>query len=342
MDLPTRFGNLLDLARLPCFEERSGSLVVVDPSMRGAVDVHTHLALSYVFPNRVDLARDTRETLHYLPAARPLDLEVYANLNFTEADLSEMRRDLMWRSLGAGGMRATHTAGNLAREMADLGLRQSVLLPIELPGISRNAETWLSVIAGRPEFVGFGSVHPMSWDIEARLDAQKRMGARGVKLHPAAQMIAPDHPRVARVARACGERGLAVFFHCGPVGIEPAAGRRRSQVDLYRAVIEECPGTVFVLGHSGALQLDKGIDLARRYDNVWLEIASQPLEGVRRILGEADPDRFLFGTDWPFYHQAMGLAKVYLATAGREALRERILFRNAERLLGLDGAARVA
>jgi predicted TIM-barrel fold metal-dependent hydrolase len=154
-------------------------------------------------------------------------------------------------------------------------------------------------------------------------------------------MIRPDHPRAMRLYGACGRLGLVVLFHCGPVGIEPAAGRRRSQVRLYEAAIAEHPGTRFILGHSGALQFDEALAFARRYENVWLETASQSLHNVRRLVHEAPGERVLLGSDWPFYSQAMALAKALLATEGLERERARLLHENAERLFGTSegGAA---
>jgi predicted TIM-barrel fold metal-dependent hydrolase len=333
---PTKFSSHFELARLPWFEVRDGLLALSDPSLGPCVDVHTHLALTYLLPHRVDLAATTRRSELYLNPEEPLDLDIYANQHLSPALLRRMRRDLVWGSfVGARGPRATHTAGNLSREMGPLGVRHSVLLAIELPWISTNAEKWLEVVNGRKDFIVFGSVHPLEGGVAARLDRQKALGARGVKLHPAVQMMAPDHPKMVDACRLAGERGLPVLFHCGPVGIEPAAGRRRSQVDLYERAVAECPGTTFVLGHSGALQPELGIGLCQKYGNVWLEIASQGLPTVRRILDEADPARICLGSDWPFYHQAMALAKVFIATEGRDDLRRAVLYGNAARLLGL-------
>jgi len=97
-----------------------------------------------------------------------------------------------------------------------------------------------------------------------------------------------------------------------------------------------------VLGHSGALQMELALEIARRYPNVYLEISSQSLKNVRTILDSADPTRVLFGSDWPFYHQAIPLAKLLIATVGREELRRKVMYENAARLLGLrvDAAAR--
>ncbi len=160
--------------------------------------------------------------------------------------------------------------------------------------------------------------------------------ARGVKMHPAVQLMAPNHPRAMALYRQCGERDLPVLLHCGPVGIELESGRKRTQVPLYEQAIAELPKTRFVLGHAGALQMENALDLACRYPNVWLEMSGQSLANVRTILERADPDRVVYGSDWPFYHQALGIAKILMATEGRDDLRSRVLYRNAAALLNLS------
>jgi uncharacterized protein len=334
--LSMRFSGLMDLARLPYFEARDGRLVLSDPALGPAIDMHTHLALSFGPLGDVDLQRADAPTQHYLPAERAFDLDVYINQNFSDSDLRTLKRDLSLKGLTPFGMRKTHTVPNLAREMSELGISGSVLLPIDLPFVSRNAERWLDAIAGRRDFVGFASVHPFSRGVERQLDAQVRMGARGLKIHPAVQMVAPDHPRMRRIYEACGTRGLPILFHCGPVGIEHESGRKLTQVKRYEAAIAEHPATTFVLGHSGALQFAEGVELARNYTNVYLELSSQSLTGLRKIFDEVDPARIVFGTDWPFYHQAVGLAKVFLLTEGNEGLRRAVLHDNAARLLKLE------
>jgi predicted TIM-barrel fold metal-dependent hydrolase len=237
------------------------------------------------------------------------------------------------KSLTAGGMRATHTAANLAREMRELNVAASVLLPIEMPVLSKNARKYIATVKGRNDLIAFGSVHPYSFDPEGELDDQLNLGARGLKVHPAVQLVAPENPRAMRLYDYCGQRGVPVFFHCGPVGIEAKRGRELTQVRRYKEPIEKQPGTTFVLGHSGALQMEEALELAKQHENVWLELSSQSLTNVRKILDEAPSDRIVFGSDWPFYHQAIGIAKVLLATEDRKDLRRKVLHDNAARLL---------
>lgn len=333
-EYPTRFSNTRELCALPWFDLVDGRLVR-DPSFGLAIDVHTHLALAYLLPQKIDLLAEYPQTQHYLPLHRPLDLDVYANRNFSEGDLSTLERDLSIGSLTAGGLRRTHTLPNLAREMQELGVKSSVLLAIDFPALSDNAGDWLAAARGRDDFVVFGSVHPFRRQPERELDRQVLLGAKGIKVHPAAQLVHPSAERSIRLYRECAKRCLPVLWHCGPVGIEPRLGRYLSRVRHYGKAIESCPDTTFVLGHTGALEVDEAIELARAHDNVWVETSSQSVSAVRKILSSVNSDRILLGSDWPFYHQSMPLAKLFIAADGDDALIAKVLRENATRLLSL-------
>ena len=336
---PTRFDSVLDLARLPWFEVRGGNHLVLDADAAAEVgpviDVHTHLAMGFFRRLRVDLHAETPTTAYYLPLTQPVDLDVYSNTNLDAAAMFAMKADVSVLGLTGVGMRTTHTAPNLVRDMRALGIVSSVVLPFDLPVGARNADRLLDVVRGYPELVPFGSVHPYDRDVDTRLGRQQAAGARGVKLHPNGQFVAPDNPRTVHLCGRCGARGLPVLFHCGPVGIEPAAARRRSQVARYEQAIAEHPETTFVLGHSGALQHDQAIRFAERYPNTWFDLSCLGLEALREVLDTVPSDRVLYGTDWPFYHQSLTLARVLIATEGDPALRRAVLHDNAARLLSL-------
>lgn len=334
---PHVYANMFELARLPWFSIERGRLVVSAREEVGPIiDVHAHLALAYVRPMQLDLFRATGETEHYLPSCCEVDLDVYINKNFSPERLSALERDLVYGSLTRGGMRATHTVPNLAREMDELGVVKSIILPIDFPYVSENHAHAADAAKRDDHLLAYGSVHPYTPKLRERLDEQAHAGALGVKVHPNVQCVRPDDPRARELYRACGDRNLPVLIHCGPVGIEPALGRYLSQVKWYERGIAECPHTTFILGHSGALQFEEALALQQKYPNVWLETSSQSLTNLRAIVERANPDRVAFGSDWPFYHQAIPLAKLLIATEGRPSLRKKFLFANASRLLRLE------
>lgn len=339
---PTRFESTLDLARLPWFEVRGGNRLVISDDAADEVgpiiDMHTHLAMGFFRRLRVDLHAETPTAAYYLPLTLPVDLDVYSNANLDRAAMFAMKADVSVLGLTAQGMRTTHTAPNLLRDMDALGITSSVVLPFDLPVGARNADHLLEVTRRYPRLMPFGSVHPLDRDAEQRLDRQQAAGANGVKLHPNGQFIAPDHPRTVHLCGRCGARGLPVLFHCGPVGIEPKAAERRCQVERYERTIRDNPDTTFILGHSGALQSDEAIRFADRYPNTWFDLSCLGLKAMRQVLDTVPPDRILYGTDWPFYHQALTLARVLIATEDDRAMRRAVLHDNAARLLGLAAA----
>src|ERR1019366_4062129 len=330
------FYGLAGLAELPYFARSDeGRLISRDRTYGPIIDMHSHLALAYLLPMRLDLQRAFEETEHYLPACCRLDLDVYVNRNFTPRALSDMKRDLTLGSLPRRGMRRTHTVPNIVREMNERGIARSIILPIDFPVLSDNAGDALRAARTTEKLIAFGSVHPYARGVAKRLDDQLARGARGVKVHPAVQCIRPDDARAMKLYRLCAERELPILWHCGPVDIETRYGRYCSQVKWYERPIAENARTTFVLGHTGALQMEQALALHRRYPNVWLETSSQSLTNVRTIVTQADASRVVYGSDWPFSHPAIALAKVLLATEGREDARRAILWRNASRLLGL-------
>ncbi len=340
---PTSFESTLDLARLPWFEVRDGNrLVLVDDTVGPIIDMHTHLAMAFLRRLRVDLHRETPTTAYYLPLTLPVDLDAYANTALDPSALFAMKLDVSALSLTAQGMRTTHTAPNLVRDLHDMGIGHAVVLPLDLPIGPRNSDAVLEATRRYPELVPFGSAHPFDRDVDGRLARQRDAGAHGIKLHPNGQFVAPDHPRTVHLCGRCGAHGLPVLFHCGPVGIEPEAAARRCQVARYERAIAENPGTTFVLGHSGALQAEEALAFAGRYPNTHFELACLGLSALRRVLEVVPHDRILYGTDWPFYHQSLTLARVLIATRDDLALRRAVLHDNAARLLGLPVTSPVA
>lgn len=331
------FPSVHALAELPWFERRGGRLTLAARDDVGPIaDVHTHLALAYVRRMQVDLFRAPAPTEHYLPMERALDLDVYINHNLSKDDLARLKRDLTLASMTSRGMRATHTAPNLTREMAEIGVAASVLLPIDFPVLSSNAETYLDVATRVPALPSLGSVHPYARDVAGKLRRQKAAGARGIKFHPAVQLVAPDHERAIALFDEAGRLGLPVLMHCGPVGIELEGARERCRVRRYEEALRRCPHTTFILGHAGALEMEPALDLCRRYENAHLEISCQSLGNVRKIVEEAPPERVMFGSDWPFYHQAIPLAKALIATKDKKDVRRKLLWENAARVFRLE------
>jgi predicted TIM-barrel fold metal-dependent hydrolase len=69
---------------------------------------------------------------------------------------------------------------------------------------------------------------------------------------------------------------------------------------------------------------DKGIELARRYENVYLETSFQPLRKVKEAVDVAGRERVMFGSDWPESDSKYALRIARKAAGEDDGLRERL------------------
>lgn len=337
-----RFDRLEHLARLPWFEvegpSEGGRLVLADRTIGPIIDMHAHYALPVLWPSRVDLdaprsASGPTELL--LRCCDRHDLDVYANANFGVAGVRRLKRELVLGGVTGRGARRSHTLANHAADCADLGVVHSAILAIDLDIPTHHLRDTIAAAQRAGTATAFGSVHPRKGRGKQKFEEQLHLGARGLKLHPQLQLFAPAGAEASALYRQAAREGVPVLWHCGPVGIELAKARPFVQVAGYEAALAAHPATTFVLGHAGALQCDQAIALQRRYANAYLEVSCISLAQMRQVVATADLDRVVFGTDWPFYHHALPLAKVLIATEGRPDVRRKLLHDNAARLLRL-------
>ncbi|NND66873.1 MAG: amidohydrolase family protein [Halioglobus sp.] len=330
------------LAELPWFAlDGDGQLVVTDDSIPMAVDVHGHLGMSVLFRPALDLTASTPRVRHLLDCDEPgneceLDLDVYANGNFTPAGIDALQSHTVAQGLWGSEFSATQTAPNLLREMDAMRVEHVLLLPIKLglPFGDRLTQDWRAAVSasglGQRLHVGL-SVHPEDTDAATQLREQAQAGGRIVKLHPTVQRFYPDDPRLMALYEECERLGLVVFYHGGRAGIEPDSSHPYAMPRHYEGPLRDFPQLQFILGHAGARDNAAMVDLALRYDNAWLGIHGQGVSNLATMIERTGGQRLLFGTDWPFYHLGMSLAKVLVVTEGaqRTRLRRMILRDNA-------------
>ncbi len=339
------------LAQLPYFElGGDGRLHVTVSDLPPIIDFHTHLGVSLLFAPALDLQRRTPRVQYFLDCdcEQPgcdFDLDVYINANFTPAMHRALTLETLNQLLFGGSAAQTHTVPNLLDEMDAMHVDRAAVLAIAtgLPFGDRLTESWMAAIAAahaERRLLLFASVHPRHEGWRLQLTQFARQGARGVKIHPEMQQLAPDDPGAMEIYAECERLGLPVIFHCGRSGIEPGFMRQYAVMRRYVAAIEAFPRVQFVLGHAGARDVAAAIPLAQRHDNVWLELAGQGVTQVHELITQVGADKLIFGTDWPFYPIAATLAKVLLVTEKQRSARAAILHDNAERVFAAAAGTR--
>lgn len=346
---PMVFSGYRDLARLAYFKLAEDGRLAVNVDLPPVVDCHAHLGWSYFLAPTVDLLQATPRTQYLLDcdAQDPpceLDLDVYVNSNFTDAMLSTLRWETVRTLLLGGRAASTHTIPNLLAEMDALRIQSAAVLPIAvaLPFSSDPTLHQLEAIDRakvRHRLIPFASVHPSDRQGPAKLQQYAKRGVRGVKLHPEMQRFYPDSDEAMAIYAECRKLKLPVIFHAGRSGIEPEFLRPYALIRRLRRAVEEFRDVPFILGHAGARDSEQAAELARAHDNVWLELSSQGLTRIYELCRDLGSGKLLYGSDWPFYPQAVALAKVLLVTDHDERARERILGANAFEILRLTDAA---
>lgn len=107
--------------------------------------------------------------------------------------------------------------------------------------------------------------------------------------------------------------------HNGPKHIEKAAS--------------EYPHAVFIMGHSAPGELDEALSIAKKHENVYLDICDIHRHSgiVDKMVNTIGADRILFGTDIPWYDPGYGIGSVLFSHIN-DADKYKILYENAKEL----------
>lgn len=211
-------------------------------------------------------------------------------------------------------------------------------------GFTPDVNDWIArYCAAEPRrLLAFGSVHPKYVaDPGAEVDRLKKIGIRGLKVHPSHQLFAPNEYRNGfGPLRAMYERAqalqLPIMIHTG-TSIFPGARNIYAQPMLADDVGIDFPDLVVILAHGGRpLWMNEAFFLVRRHKNMYMDISGIPpqklMEYFPRI--EEIADKVLFGTDWPGpgVPGVRGNIEKFRALLISPAAQQKILYDNAARL----------
>ena len=283
------------LADLPWFElDSEQRLVCVDESIPKAIDVHCHLGMSVLFEPELDSVKGA--STHSPPAGLrrirtpgcDLDLDIYVNGNFSEEALSSLTKTIVAQGLWGSDYAETQTIPNLLREMDAMRVERSVLLPIEF-GFwfgDRQTEKWRDAVAraNTDRLISGFSVSPDDKNAIADMERHVKAGARVMKLHPPVQRFFPDDPSLDELYTRAAELGVIVFYHGGRAGIESEAAHPYAMPRHYEATFKNHPNLQCVIGHGGARDGDAMLELALKYDNVWLGTHGQGITHLDKMI----------------------------------------------------------
>ncbi|HEX5402459.1 MAG TPA: amidohydrolase family protein [Pseudonocardiaceae bacterium] len=150
----------------------------------------------------------------------------------------------------------------------------------------------------------------------------------GLEISPAVHGVPLTDDRTAELVAVAASVGHPVYVVCL---IRPGSG----VADLVRLATHH-PDATFVLGHSGTGNIDfHAVDLIAGHANILLETSGGYTTVLRAALRQLGSERLLFGSEYPLQHPNVELVK-FDAVSVTPADWERIAWRNAHRLLGLE------
>jgi predicted TIM-barrel fold metal-dependent hydrolase len=195
------------------------------------------------------------------------------------------------------------------------------------------------------EFIGFGSVDPFKGAAAvAGVHEARRLGLRGLMVHPAVQRFAPSDRMAYPVWDTAAELEMPVLVHSGYTSVGSGAPGGAA-IELGNAdpvhvdkMAADFPTLQIVLVHPSWPWTDVAIAVAQHKGNVHLELSGWPPDRLPERLvegiGGSLAGRVLFGTDFPMTTPDEWIAAWDEAGFGETATRA-VLHDNAARLLGL-------
>jgi predicted TIM-barrel fold metal-dependent hydrolase len=149
----------------------------------------------------------------------------------------------------------------------------------------------------------------------------------GMKLHPLIDGYHPNDALVHPLIELLLERDMPVLIHCGhPIFTLPWS---------IEELAVEFPEAKIVLGHMGhgnVVYINGAIAVALRNANVYLETSGMPMHTkIKEAIDRVGETRVLFGSDVPFHHPEVEIAKVRRSGLSAELV-ERVLSRNGRAL----------
>jgi predicted TIM-barrel fold metal-dependent hydrolase len=214
----------------------------------------------------------------------------------------------------------------------------------DVMGFTRECNDWVAEFtrAHRDRLLPVGSVNPLH-EINVRDEIRRvlDLGLRMVKIHPPHQLFSPNAYRgelwqLAEIYRECEARRVPVMFHTG-TSVFPRARNVFADPMPIDDVAIDFPSLPIILAHCGRpLYGETAFFLARRHNNVYLEISGIPPKALPKYLPRlADVSaKVLWGTDWPSPGVASPKKNVedFLALGLGDEVNRRVLRGNADAL----------
>ena len=220
------------------------------------------------------------------------------------------------------------TKERLIEQMDEFEVEKTFLCPSSF----QNNDDVVDAVQAYPDrIVPFVWVNPALDDVEKKLDKYiNQEGFKGIKMQPLFDSFVADDPVVYPVMDFARAYNVPVFIHCG----HPPFSLPWS-IALLAEQYPDVKVTMIHMGHGHGVYIDASLKMARRYNNLYLEMSGMPMGSkIKEAYETVGSDRIMFGIDAPFHHPTVEIQKV-LSCGLDEKAQQDVFYNNAKKLLGL-------
>lgn len=227
------------------------------------------------------------------------------------------------------------TAGQLLEQASLAGVSLNVILPVAVKpsGVAHINDFAVKVQQEHKEFYAFGTVHAAMENIEDEISRIDALGLHGIKIHPDTQLFDIDDERMFPVYSYMQGK-MPLMVHTGDYR------HPYSHPKKLRRVMELFPSLVCIGAHFGGWSMpDEGVKYLSDMENCYVDISSSfyhlPLSKGKELISSFGEGRVLFASDFPLgspVKERENLMRLDIS----DTAREKIAYKNAERLLGIN------
>ncbi len=223
----------------------------------------------------------------------------------------------------------------LISESEKNGVTHSVIFSVATkPSQVRSINHFIAdMVKSRPDrFIGLGTLHPDSEEVESEVEEIISLNLHGVKLHPDIQAIALDDPRCDKIYRAI-EGKIPLLIHAGD------SRYNYSNPENLISVLERFPNLTVIAAHLGGYSVwEEAVEKLAPYKQVFVDCSSSLAmispQTATAVIRKYGAQRVLFATDFPMWKIDEEMAR-FNALGLTEEEREQIFYKNAIRVFNL-------
>jgi predicted TIM-barrel fold metal-dependent hydrolase len=211
-------------------------------------------------------------------------------------------------------------------------------------GVSTNDRV-AAFCRGNERLIPFANINPyVTFNQATELErCVGELGIKGLKLYPTYQHFYPNDNKLFPLYERAQALNIPVMIHTGS-SVFPGSLMKYGDPLFLDEIAVFFPALKIIQSHAGrGFWYDRAFFLANLHENVYMDITGLPPQNLLKYFPdlERNADKIIFGSDWPGIIDIRKNVHAILDLPISKDTKERILGKNAARLLGLKGTRKI-